>query len=91
MRVRIHRGTREIGGTCIELESRGARILLDLGLPLNGDPDEPALYPDIDGLNGKGDLLALILSHGHIDHFGLAHLAGADLPVALGAATHRIF
>lgn len=35
MRLRIHRGTREIGGTCIELESEGARILLDLGLPLN--------------------------------------------------------
>ncbi len=31
----IHRGTREIGGTCVELESSGQRILLDLGLPLN--------------------------------------------------------
>jgi ribonuclease J len=90
MRVRIHRGTKEIGGTCIELESGGARIVLDLGLPLNGDPDEAAVYPAIDGLRGKGDLLALVLSHGHIDHFGLAHLAGPDLPVALGAATHRI-
>jgi len=90
MRVRIHRGTKEIGGTCIELESGEARILLDLGLPLNGDPDEPALYPPIEGLNGGSDLLALILSHGHADHFGLAHLAGPHLPVALGAATHRI-
>jgi ribonuclease J len=90
MRVRIHRGTKEIGGTCIELESGGGRILLDLGLPLNGDPDEPAFYPAIDGLSGGSDLLALVLSHGHIDHFGLAHLAGPHLPVALGAATHRI-
>ena len=27
------RGTREIGGTCIELEAEGSRIALDVGLP----------------------------------------------------------
>jgi ribonuclease J len=90
MRVRIHRGTKEIGGTCIELESGGARILLDLGLPLDGDPADETRHPAIDGLTGGGDLLALVLSHGHVDHWGLAHLAGPALPVALGAATHRI-
>ena len=26
MKLRVHRGTREIGGTCIELESAGSRI-----------------------------------------------------------------
>ena len=90
MRVRIHRGTREIGGTAIELEHDGARLLLDLGLPLDGDPDDLDVHPAIEGLAGGGDLLALVLSHGHLDHVGLAHLAGPDLPVALGAATHRI-
>ena len=34
MRIRIHRGTEEIGGTCIEMESDGRRIVLDVGLPL---------------------------------------------------------
>ncbi|KAB0677236.1 MBL fold metallo-hydrolase [Aureimonas leprariae] len=91
MHVRIHRGTREIGGTCIELQAAdGARLLLDLGLSLGGDPDDAATHPAIDGLAGGGDLLALVLSHGHLDHWGLAHLAGPDLPVAFGAATHRI-
>lgn len=90
MRVRIHRGTREIGGTCIELAAKGARLLLDLGLPLDGDPDDITRHPTIEGLDGGGDLLALVLSHGHVDHWGLAHLAGPTLPVALGAATHRI-
>ena len=90
MQIRIHRGTREIGGTCVELAAHGGRLLLDLGLPLDGDPDDTARYPAIEYLDGKGDLLALILSHGHIDHWGLAHLAGPALPVALGAATHRI-
>src|SRR5437764_1327725 len=90
MRARIHRGTKEIGGTCIELEADGARLLLDFGLPLDGDLDDIASHPDIEGLAGGGDLLAVILSHGHVDHWGLAPLAGPDLPVALGAATLRI-
>jgi Cft2 family RNA processing exonuclease len=36
MRACIHRGTKEIGGTCVELESQGKRIVLDVGLPLDG-------------------------------------------------------
>ncbi|KOX53559.1 lactamase [Streptomyces purpurogeneiscleroticus] len=90
MRVRIHRGTREIGGTCVELEHGGARILLDLGLPLDAEPTDATRHPAIEGLAGGGDLLALLLSHGHRDHVGLTHLAGPDLPVAMGAATLRI-
>jgi ribonuclease J len=35
MQVCIHRGTKEIGGTCIGIESRGHRIVLDVGLPLD--------------------------------------------------------
>ena len=34
MRFIIHRGTREIGGNCIQLESRGKSIFLDFGMPL---------------------------------------------------------
>ncbi|MDH3030138.1 MULTISPECIES: MBL fold metallo-hydrolase [Methylobacterium] len=90
MRVRIHRGTREIGGTCVELEHGGAHLLLDLGLPLDAEPDDASRHPAIEGLAGGGNLLALLLSHGHRDHVGLAHLAGPDLPVAMGAATLRI-
>lgn len=90
MRVRIHRGTKEIGGSCIELEAQSGRILLDLGLPLDGDPEDTSLHPKVDGLQGGENLLALVLSHGHLDHWGLAHLAGPALPTALGAATHRI-
>src|SRR6056297_2762837 len=34
MNLTIHRGTNEIGGTCIELNSGNSRILLDFGMPL---------------------------------------------------------
>lgn len=34
MKLTIHRGAREIGGSCVDLQSSGSRILVDLGLPL---------------------------------------------------------
>ena len=34
MIITIHRGAKEIGGSCVELASARARILLDFGLPL---------------------------------------------------------
>jgi len=34
VRICIHRGTMEIGGTCVEIESQAKRIVLDVGLPL---------------------------------------------------------
>lgn len=34
MNLTIHRGTNEIGGSCIELQSENSRILLDFGMPL---------------------------------------------------------
>jgi ribonuclease J len=37
----IHRGTKEIGGSCVELQSEKARIIIDLGMPLVNDQNEP--------------------------------------------------
>ena len=34
MKLTIYRGTNEIGGTCIELQSSNSHILLDFGMPL---------------------------------------------------------
>ena len=34
MNLTIHRGTHEIGGSCIELATESTRILIDIGLPL---------------------------------------------------------
>jgi len=40
MKIIIHRGTHEIGGSCVEIQSKKSRILIDIGMPLvkeNGD------------------------------------------------------
>jgi len=36
MNLTIHRGTHEIGGSCVELAAKKTRILIDIGLPLVG-------------------------------------------------------
>jgi ribonuclease J len=91
VRVRIHRGTREIGGTCIELESAGSRILLDLGLPLDAKDLASTPLPKIEGLaDGSSTLLAIILSHGHRDHWGLIPKVNTQIPLVMGKATESI-
>lgn len=86
MRIRIHRGATQIGGTCIAIAHEGTRIALDLGLPLDGDAEDLSLVPAIAG----DDLAAVIISHPHIDHYGLLHHLPAEVPVAMGEAARRI-
>jgi len=50
MRLIIHRGAKEIGGSCVELKSGETRILIDFGLPLFGRNREPF---EVDDLIGK--------------------------------------
>lgn len=91
MRLRIHRGAREIGGTCIELENEGARILLDLGLPLKASDFASAPLPNVDGLSTvSASLLAIVLSHGHRDHWGLVPKVSPAIPLIMGKATESI-
>lgn len=40
MNFMIHRGTHEIGGTCVEIESKANRIVVDIGMPLVDEAGE---------------------------------------------------
>jgi ribonuclease J len=53
MRVRIHRGAHEVGGTCIEVESSGSRIVLDVGRPLDALRDDFIPLPEVTGLHDQ--------------------------------------
>ena len=41
MELTVHRGTKEVGGTCIEVRSGDSRIILDVGFPLFDSEREP--------------------------------------------------
>ena len=101
MNITIHRGSHEIGGTCIELESvGGSRILLDLGMPLppleeivGKTHPEPA-FPAVKGLfktdMGEKPLDGLLVSHAHQDHYGLMQNLRLDVPCFMSNATREL-
>ena len=91
MRVRIHRGAHQIGGNCIEVAEGDDRIVLDLGRPLSADWNEEVPLPDIPGLaSAHPRTHGVVLSHPHLDHYGLAGQLGDDIPIYLGAEASRI-
>jgi mRNA degradation ribonuclease J1/J2 len=72
MRVRIHRGTKEIGGNCIELSSGGKTLVLDMGMPLTAPDPASVKLPESDGLQGDDhNFLGIVVSHPHSDHYGV--------------------
>ena len=97
----------EIGGTIIELQSDGTRILLDAGYPLflDGKPIDnkisklaPAqllwlgVLPDIKGLYSwdKPSFDAVLISHAHIDHYGLLKYVNPAIPVYMSRGASKI-
>jgi ribonuclease J len=91
MRIQIHRGGHEIGGNCVEIEAQGKHLVLDLGRPLSAQSDEEVPLPAIAGLaDGDPSLLGVVISHPHLDHYGLAKQVSPKVPVFIGAAANRI-
>jgi len=91
MQVCIHRGSKEIGGSCVEVISGSKRLVIDIGLPLDAKDNDKKYLPDISGLDGSDDsLLAIIISHPHLDHFGLLAHISRKIPVIMGVNARRI-
>ena len=95
MEIIIHRGAKQVGGTCIEVSSGTSRILFDFGLPLSfefGDDIESFLpRPLFDELtHGIKKVDAVFLSHAHLDHYGLAGFLPCQIAIYLSNATKRI-
>ncbi len=86
MRVCIHRGTKEIGGNCVELAVGGKHLLLDLGMPITAPDPKAVEPPDVPGLVDGADpnFLGVIVSHPHPDHYGLLSKAHPKTPVYIG-------
>ncbi len=96
--VIIHRGGHEIGGTAIEIRTKNARVLFDLGLPLDSNAIDEidvtsmrknGVLPKIQGLynNDVPAFDAIVLSHAHIDHYGLISFAHSSIPVYLSCGS----
>jgi ribonuclease J len=86
MKVRILRGANEVGGSCVEVESGGSRIVLDVGKPLWAGWDETVPLPAVAGLADGSDpsLEGVVISHPHLDHYGLIGQVDSGVPVFIG-------
>ena len=61
MNVVIHRGTHEIGGSCVEIVDNGTRIVIDVGIPLVKPGGEKFNINDYKHLKGAELVEAKIL------------------------------
>ncbi len=93
MRACIHRGATQIGGSCVELEYEGQRLLIDMGLPLDALSSSAAYLPlavsEQMSASSKS-LCAVIISHPHLDHYGLLHHLPKGTPVITGEAARAL-
>ncbi len=95
MKLIIHRGAHEVGGSCVELSFDGSTILLNAGLPLDysfdGDLDPELPQPLFDEIKqGKKKINGVLLSHAHLDHYGLAGILPQWIPVYCGEASAEL-
>ena len=80
MTLTIHRGTHEIGGSCVEICTDKAKILIDLGMPLDYDKHTAEEREQIksDAAEWCKGVDAIFLSHSHADHYGFLDLLPDD-------------
>lgn len=92
----IHRGTNEIGGSILELNSDGTKILFDFGIPLESMDQQDFIIenykPHLKGLydNQPVEYQAIFLTHAHPDHYGLLELVNYNIPIYVNKVTFDI-
>ncbi len=97
MEIIIHRGTKQIGGTCIEIKSNEARLIFDIGeeLPdvfnpskIKNDLDVADLFIKSKETNNKID--GVFISHNHGDHIGMLKNVKKDIPIYIGEISAQV-
>ena len=103
MQLTIHRGTHEIGSSCVELQTKTTRILIDFGLPLTEEHPQKEikkkskeqlikekLLPDIKGLYENPKFDGILISHAHQDHYGLLSFVHSNISIYMSKGTKEL-
>ena len=78
MKVKIIKGTKQIGGCITEIISNNTKIIIDFGEDLD-DINESF---ELEGLTkGKSIYDAVFITHSHSDHIGLINKINKDIPI----------
>ena len=88
MEINIIRGQNQIGGSIIEISSKNAKIILDIGSNLD---DKKIIVPEIEGLfKGESKYDGVLISHYHGDHIGLATKILPEISIYMGEKSYEI-
>jgi putative mRNA 3-end processing factor len=79
MKIKVHGGAKEVGGSCIEVQSEDCKVALDYGTKL--DEGLVNRFPE--------DFDAVIVSHAHLDHSGQLLSLSRRKPVIVGSRITR--
>lgn len=95
MEIIIHRGAHEVGGNCVEVSENDSTIILDIGLPLTFNLDDnisdvlpQPLFNNI--IQGKKSVDGILLSHPHLDHYGLIGSLPEGIAVYSGRSSSKL-
>ena len=94
MKVKIHRGTHQIGGCITEIESNnGTKIIIDIGENLPSQESDKKEEIKIEGLNAGDKPLydAVFVTHYHGDHIGLYNQILEGIPIYVGEISANIY
>lgn len=88
LQLAVHRGTQQIGGTCIEIaHPHGDRIILDAGRLLDAPDGATGLLPaSLD----RSRPASVLISHPHQDHWGLIEELSAACPIWTGPGSAKL-
>lgn len=91
MKVTIHRGTHQIGGTITEIQSNKARIFIDMGdeLPSEDIDINPIEITGVTTIDTNCD--GVFFTHYHGDHIGMYSKINKSIPLYLGEASKEIY
>ena len=78
MKIEVLGGAREVGGSCIAVETDSCKVALDYGTKLDGEMHK--LPKDFD---------AVIISHAHLDHSGSLLSLSKENPLLIGSPITR--
>lgn len=97
MKIIVHRGTNQVGGSCIEIRTEQARIILDVGeeLPNQFQPEREKQLLKVDDLFLESEstdrkIDGIIISHNHGDHIGLIDSTKKGIPLYIGKAASDV-
>ena len=79
MNITVHGGARQIGGSCIEVQTEDCKVALDYGTTFEESSSNQ--FPE--------DFDAIVISHAHLDHSGQLLSLSKKNPVIVGSKITR--